>query len=114
VPSMLGVDRARMTARRLIRQSSWKAFGMPVDLVKDRLPLHGLLRPFYEAGEYGVWVFWCISGFIFFWKYRDAIHDRSMHGWTFFVFRLSRLYPLHLVTLALVAILQSAYFRQQF
>lgn len=84
---------------------------IPVDLVRARLPLYGLLRPFYEAGEYGVWVFWCISGFIFFWKYRDAIFDRSVSGWTFFVFRFSRLYPLHLATLIAVAILQSLYFR---
>jgi len=83
----------------------------PVDLFRDQLPLYGLLRPFYEAGQYGVWVFWCISGFIFFWKYRDAIADRSMPGWTFFVFRLSRLYPLHFVTLIIVAVLQAVYFR---
>src|SRR5262249_43664578 len=82
----------------------------PVDLVRSELPLYWLLHPFYEAGPYGVWVFWCVSGFIFFWKYRDAIFDRSMPGWTFFVFRLSRLYPLHFVTLIVVAVLQSVYF----
>jgi peptidoglycan/LPS O-acetylase OafA/YrhL len=70
----------------------------------NRLPLYGLLQPFYEAGEYWVWLFWCISGYIFFWKYRDAIHDRSTGGWIFFLLRLSRLYLLHLVTLALVAL----------
>jgi peptidoglycan/LPS O-acetylase OafA/YrhL len=85
----------------------------PVDLVREQLPLYDLLRPFYEAGKYGVWVFWCISGFIFFWKYRDAISDRSMRGWTFLVYRLSRLYPLHFVTLLIVALLQAIYFRQQ-
>jgi peptidoglycan/LPS O-acetylase OafA/YrhL len=85
----------------------------PVDLVRDQLPLYDLLRPFYEAGKYGVWVFWCISGFIFFWKYRDAISDRSMRGWTFLVYRLSRLYPLHFVTLLIVALLQAIYLRQQ-
>ena len=82
----------------------------PVDLVRDQLPLYDLLQPFYQAGKYGVWVFWCISGFIFFWKYRDAISDRSMRGWTFFVYRLSRLYPLHFVTLLIVALLQPIYF----
>ena len=35
----------------------------------------------------------------------------SVPGWTFFVFRFSRLYPLHLATLVAVAILQSLYFR---
>jgi peptidoglycan/LPS O-acetylase OafA/YrhL len=85
----------------------------PVDLVREQLPLYDLLQPFYVAGKYGVWVFWCISGFIFFWKYRDAISDRSMRGWTFLVYRLSRLYPLHFVTLLIVALLQAIYFRQQ-
>jgi peptidoglycan/LPS O-acetylase OafA/YrhL len=82
----------------------------PIDLIKSELPYYSGLFPFYEAGRYGVWVFWCISGFIFFWKYRDAISDRSISGWTFFVFRLSRLYPLHFMTLMLVALLQSIYF----
>jgi peptidoglycan/LPS O-acetylase OafA/YrhL len=81
----------------------------PVDLIRSELPFYGLLLPFYEVGEYGVWIFWCISGFIFFWKYREAISDRSVDGWSFFVFRLSRLYPLHFVTLLLVALLQPIY-----
>src|SRR4051812_13229871 len=85
----------------------------PVDLVKQRLPLYELLQPFYEAGRYGVWVFWCVSGFIFFWKYRDAIYERATGGWAFLVLRVSRLYPLHLVTLIVVALLQGVYFRQQ-
>jgi peptidoglycan/LPS O-acetylase OafA/YrhL len=81
----------------------------PVYLVKAQFPFHDLLYPFYEAGGMGVWVFWCISGFIFFWKYRDAISDRSIGAWTFFVARLSRLYPLHFVTLMMVASLQPIY-----
>jgi peptidoglycan/LPS O-acetylase OafA/YrhL len=82
----------------------------PVDLIKSELPFYGLLFPFYEVGNYGVWIFWCISGFIFFWKYREAISNRSASAWTFFVFRLSRLYPLHFATLLLVALLQPIYF----
>ena len=82
----------------------------PVGLVNDRLPLYRWLHVFYDGGPYGVWVFWCISGFIFFWKYRDAIADRSVGGWKFFVLRFSRLYPLHIVTLLLVALLQPLYF----
>ncbi len=83
-----------------------------VDFTASEMPFYGLLRPFFEAGEYGVWVFWCISGFIFFWKYREAISERTTGGWTFFVFRLSRLYPLHFVTLMAVALLQPVYFHQ--
>jgi peptidoglycan/LPS O-acetylase OafA/YrhL len=82
----------------------------PVDLVQEHLPLHGLLQVFYRFGASGVWIFWGISGFIFFWKYRDAIADQSVSGWKFFVLRFSRLYPLHLVTLLLVAMLQPVYF----
>jgi peptidoglycan/LPS O-acetylase OafA/YrhL len=82
----------------------------PVGLVNDRLPLYGLLHAFYDHGTRGVWIFWCISGFIFFWKYRDAIADRSVGGWRFFVLRFSRLYPLHIATLLLVALVQPLYF----
>src|SRR5580704_14385000 len=82
----------------------------PVGLVNDRLPLYRLLRVFYDFGPYGVWIFWCISGFIFFWKYRDDVTDRALSGWKFFVLRFSRLYPLHIVTLLLVAVVQPLYF----
>jgi peptidoglycan/LPS O-acetylase OafA/YrhL len=82
----------------------------PVGLVRERLPLYGVLHAFHDSGAYGVWIFWCISGFIFFWKYRDAIAERSVEGWKFFVLRFSRLYPLHLATLLLVALLQPVYF----
>ena len=82
----------------------------PVDLVSERLPLYGLLRAFHDSGAFGVFVFWCISGFIFFWKYRDPIADGSVDGWKFFVLRFSRLYPLHLVMLLVVALLQTIYF----
>jgi peptidoglycan/LPS O-acetylase OafA/YrhL len=82
----------------------------PVGLVAERLPLYSLLHALYDAGRYGVWVFWCISGFIFFWKYRDTIADRAIDGWQFFTLRFSRLYPLHFVTLLFVALLQSVYF----
>jgi peptidoglycan/LPS O-acetylase OafA/YrhL len=112
---LLGLEALRFVAAFAVLIWHYQHFSyladVPVDLVRARLPLYALLRPFYEAGEYGVWVFWCISGFIFFWKYRDAIFDRSVPGWTFFVFRFSRLYPLHLATLIAVATLQLFYFR---
>ena len=110
---LLGLELLRFLAAFAVLIWHYRHFAFvadkPVDLVSDRLPFYDLLRVFYVAGEYGVWIFWCISGFIFFWKYRDAIADRSIGGWKFFVFRLSRLYPLHVVTFALVAILQPVY-----
>jgi peptidoglycan/LPS O-acetylase OafA/YrhL len=112
---LLGIEALRFVAAFAILIWHYQHFAYladrPVDLVTSHLPLYGALRLFYDAGEYGVWIFWCASGFIFFWKYRDTVFDRSIGGWTFFVFRLSRLYPLHFVTLLVVAILQALYFR---
>ncbi|PHV07839.1 acyltransferase [Janthinobacterium sp. BJB412] len=75
-----------------------------------RQPLYAALGLFYRYGLYGVQVFWCISGFIFFWKYGAAIAGRHIGARRFFLLRLSRLYPLHLFTLLLVAALQAVYF----
>ena len=80
------------------------------DFAVDRQPLYALFQPFYEFGYFGVPVFWCISGFIFFWKYKAAIADRLVGHKKFFILRFSRLYPLHFVTLLLVALLQIVYF----
>ncbi len=111
---LLGLELLRFLTALTILVFHYRHFAFiadkPVGLANDRLPLYRLLHFFYDAEPYGVWVFWGISGFIFFWKYRDAIADRSIDGWTFFVLRLSRLYPLHLMTLLLVAVLQPIYF----
>lgn len=72
-------------------------------------PLYGALAPFYHQGDSAVRVFWAISGFIFFWKYAEPIHDRTIDGAKFFVWRFAQLYPLHLLTLAVVAGLQALY-----
>ena len=111
---LLGLEALRFLTAFTILVFHYRHFAFvadkPVGLVPERLPLYGLLHTFHDSGAYGVWIFWCISGFIFFWKYRDAIADRSVGGWKFFVLRFSRLYPLHLVTLLLVALLQPVYF----
>jgi peptidoglycan/LPS O-acetylase OafA/YrhL len=110
---LLGLEALRFVAAFAVLIWHYQHFSYiadkPADFVPSEMPFYGLFAPFFEAGEYGVWVFWCISGFIFFWKYREPISDRSIGGWTFFVFRLSRLYPLHFVTLMTVALLQPIY-----
>lgn len=73
------------------------------------LPLYGLLWPIYEFGKFGVQIFWCISGYIFYWKYADALAARQIAGSRFFWLRFSRLYPLHFATLLIVAGLQPIY-----
>lgn len=74
-------------------------------------PFYSLLFPFYSQGSAGVSVFWGISGLIFFWKYAVKIHDKALPPRRFAVLRFSRLYPLHLLTLILVLVLQLSYFR---
>ncbi len=73
-------------------------------------PFYPALRLFYTYGFYGVQVFWCISGFIFFWKYGNVVAQRRLGGYKFFILRFSRLYPLHLATLLIVAAMQGVYF----
>lgn len=67
------------------------------------------LKFLYRNGFYGVEVFWCISGFIFFWKYGRTIAAQAISGYRFFVLRFSRLYPLHLVTLLFMMVMQAVY-----
>lgn len=114
---LLGLEAVRFIAAFAVLIWHYRHFtylgGTPLDLELEKMPFYGLLYPFYEAGRSGVWVFWCVSGFIFFWRYRDSISDRKTSGWTFFVLRLSRLYPLHFVTLLAVAALQAVYFHQR-
>lgn len=79
--------------------------------IRPTLPLHWLLRDLYAQGWTAVQVFWCISGFIFYWRYAQQIFDRRIEIGEFATRRFSRLYPLHIVTLIIVALLQYLYFR---
>ena len=71
-------------------------------------PFFNILKIFYTKGYMAVNFFWCISGFIFFWKYGEKIKNITFA--IFFKSRFSRLYPLHFLTLILVLILQKIYF----
>jgi len=86
--------------------------GGTANFISSQQPYYGALKVFYEYGFYGVEVFWCISGFIFFWKYGSQISRGTIAGSTFFMLRLSRLYPLHFVTLLFMAAMQYVYFSQ--
>jgi len=84
---------------------------MDEDFRRSSLPFYSILHPLYERGAMGVDYFFLLSGFIFFWLYRNAIAERSVSLGRFWGQRFSRLYPLHLLTLFLVAGLQYAYFK---
>ncbi len=73
-------------------------------------PLYRQLSWLYSYGALAVQVFWCISGFVFAWKYGESIHNGRTSAREFFWLRFSRLYPLHIVTLLLVAALQWHYY----
>lgn len=66
-------------------------------------PLNWLFWPFYEHGRYAILLFWLMSGLVFAHVYtarRSSTRD-------FVVNRIARLYPLHLLTLLVVAVLQA-------
>lgn len=86
----------------------WQHF-FPIGTPPSEMPLYWLLWPFYEAGHWGVDLFFCISGFVFFSLYAARIVSNDVTPLRFFVLRASRLYPLHLATLLVVAGLQAFY-----
>jgi len=105
------LDIARGIAALSVVLWHWQHFwygatGRPPDFSRVVQPLYGDLRFAYEFGWIGVDFFFMLSGFIFFWKYPDVIRESRIGAWSFFVLRFSRLYPLHLITLACVAVLQ--------
>ena len=67
-----------------------------------RQPAQAWLSLLYEYGFYAVQVFWMISGFVFAVVYLG----RQATTREFVVNRFARLYPLHLLTLLVVAVLQ--------
>lgn len=72
-------------------------------------PYYNLLEPIYLHGAWAVQAFWCISGLVFFHRYPTRAH-LIQAGWRgFWTARIARLYPLHLLTLLLVATLQAIY-----
>jgi len=64
-------------------------------------PLFDLLMPLYQAGQYAVDFFFVLSGFVLARAYWNDRRRRSLPD--NIVRRLARIYPLHLVTLLLVA-----------
>ena len=73
---------------------------------KTKQPLYSFFFMFYNAGGLAVDFFFLLSGFIFFFLYAEKIRLKKVGGGKFFILRLSRLYPLHFITLLLVAIMQ--------
>ncbi len=71
--------------------------------VEDQ-PLFNIFFLFYNSGDLAVNLFFSLSGFIFFWLYPQRIYHNIVSAKDFFILRFSRLYPLHLITLIVVAL----------
>ena len=71
--------------------------------VEDQ-PLFNMFFLFYNSGNLAVDLFFSLSGFIFFWLYPQRIYHGIVSAKDFFILRFSRLYPLHFITLIIVAL----------
>ncbi len=112
---LIGLELVRFIAAFAILIWHYKHFtyfeNKPVDFFLELQPFFSKLSFFYIYVLYGFQIFWCVSGFIFFWKYKDLIVRKEISGREFFLLRFSRLYPLHFITLLIVAALQILYFK---
>ena len=83
----------------------WFFARWPGDFRPDAdLPLYSTLWPIYDYGGLAVQLFWVLSGFVFYVAYGS--YGKHLSARTFWSNRFSRLYPLHFVTLLVVAFLQ--------
>lgn len=79
--------------------------GLPASAWDQLQPGRPVLNLFYDHGYRAVELFWVISGFVFTHVY---CFGRQSTAREFAVNRIARLYPLHLVTLLAMAVLQAA------
>jgi peptidoglycan/LPS O-acetylase OafA/YrhL len=109
------LDFARGIAALAVVLWHWQHFffngPVPGAFQREEQPFYSVLFLFYEKGWFAVDFFFALSGFVFFWLYAGPIRQSRINLRTFFFLRLSRLYPLHLATLLLVAGLQWLYIR---
>lgn len=115
VPNVFGkriytLDVLRGLAALAVVLWHWQHFFMQnnaeSDIIINRQPFYDFLFIFYHYGLYAVELFFVISGFIFFHLYSDNIHNNKITAKKFIINRISRLYPLYIITFSLVAILQ--------
>jgi peptidoglycan/LPS O-acetylase OafA/YrhL len=106
------LDAIRGVAAMIVVLYHWQFFYYANDIYvqdgyeKTALPWYNYLSIFYADGMVAVDLFFLLSGFIFFWLYAGRIATRQINFRKFIIYRVSRLYPIHFVTLVLVAVLQ--------
>ena len=75
------------------------------NLVPENQPFYDYIKLVYEHGWIAVQFFFLLSGFIFFKLYLKRIKEKNLSFYNFLVLRISRLYPLHFITLIIVLII---------
>ena len=80
------------------------------NFTRSQQPFYNLIEPAYKFGPVAVQFFFILSGFIFFMFYKKKIENKKINFNTFLSLRLSRLYPLHLLTLLAMLVFQKLYF----
>lgn len=81
----------------------------PKGIIFDRQPFYDYLTILYKHGDSAVELFFCISGFIFYWLYSELIYKKEITAREFAINRISRLYPLYILTFIAVFSLQVIY-----
>jgi peptidoglycan/LPS O-acetylase OafA/YrhL len=76
---------------------------------KSALPYYRHLSLLYNQGWLAVDLFFVLSGFVFYWLYSMDISAKRIAPRQFAILRVSRLYPLHLLTFFMVVALQAVY-----
>lgn len=111
--NLAGIDLLRFASALAVLFWHYQHFSfvgaVPFEFDNRDEPFYAALSMFYHYGKFGVQVFWSISGFIFFWKYGAAVAAGHVKAGRFALLRFSRLYPLHLLTLLLVALGQTLF-----
>lgn len=75
----------------------WSKGIINYERLSNELPFNYLIDTFYNFGNYGLNIFFIISGFVFATTYFDRNYDIRIKE--FFLNRFSRLYPLHFIIL---------------
>ena len=106
------LDAIRAVSAFIVIFAHWQFFYYTNDVyTKDgydpaALPGYQWLSLIYDHSMVVVDLFFLLSGFIFFWLYAEKVSSGKISFGRFMWFRITRLYPIHFVSLLLVALLQ--------
>jgi len=106
------LDTIRAVSAFIVIFSHWQFFYYTNDVYTEdgydptALPWYHWLSLVYNHAMVVVDLFFLLSGFIFFWLYAERVSSGKVGFGKFMWFRLTRLYPIHFVSLLLVVLLQ--------